>query len=47
MQPTHLSLTFDDYCQAAAESLGTDLVTARQMADRALAESALHAPFAS
>lgn len=40
-------LTFDDYVRAAAQSLGTDLDTARRLADQPLAESALAAPFAA
>jgi death on curing protein len=47
MEPTLQHLTFQDYCQAAAEALGADLPTVRVIADKPLAESALEAPFAS
>lgn len=45
--PIFLRLTFDDYVRAAAHALSVDTSTARRLADRPLAESALAAPFAS
>jgi death on curing protein len=46
MQPIQ-RLSCDDYVRAAAQALCTDLDSARRLADRPLAESALGAPFAA